>query len=172
MDLSLDNSCHACILYIETKEKQYLPDNIRYVYSVYTCNVNNTTYNLVHGITGQYMTDTNLYNLQTKKFMFDNSIIETVDPITINNSKNITACFIAYVNGKQQLYSLTENKILLNGLKFDSVWEYRNLYNSDESDIRNRRLYQLSIKDNGKWFENYLLDDLTLEYDEFKERAK
>jgi hypothetical protein len=106
-------------------------------------------------------------------------MITRVEPINVDDTKNITGCFIQLASdNKWRIYSLTESKILFNDLKIDFVNEYKNsteymtaMSNHDESDIHKRRKYVLEKKiDKNNWVVNYLLDDLTLEYDEFKTR--
>lgn len=165
------------ILNLETKQIQYLPDEIKYIYSIYKCNVNDTTYSLAHcAFKGL---NSNLLNLQTEKYVFNSSMITRVEPINVDDTKNITGCFIQLASdNKWRIYSLTESKILFNDLKIDFVNEYKNsteymtaISNHDESDIHKRRKYVLEKKiDKNNWVVNYLLDDLTLEYDEFKTR--
>lgn len=162
------------ILNLKTKQIQYLPDEVKTVYSIYTCNVNDTTYSLAHCVFKGF--DSNFFNLQTEKYVFDSSIITEVYPVKANDTNNITECFIkAAIDNKWRIYSLIESKILFNDLKIDFIRDYQQtttywsaMLHHDESDIHKRRKYELRKKIDKNWYVNYLLDDLTLEYDEFK----
>ncbi len=159
------------ILNLETKQIQYLPDNIGYVYSVHKCNVNNNTYYLAYCSFNDF-SNSNLLNLETKKYVFDNSIVTKVSPIEVDDTNTITSCFIKLASDdKWRIYSLTKNKILFNDLKFDELIDYDKTYEywHDKSAIHKHRRYRLEKNiDKTRRGVNYLLDDLTLEYDEFK----